>query len=491
MFGEFSSSASATGKGGLLAVPFLQLRTSAWMLVLVAGSLPLTVGAEARSPAPRQFAPGVASSNWSEQASLHASDGGTSDFLGWSVALSGDTALLGAWQHTGEGNEGEGIGAAYVYTRKGGVWTERAKLIPSDERPAETVFGWSVAMEDDIAVIGRICHPFAFSCTVPGAAYVFLRDGDVWREHAKLVAPDGAPEHNFGHSVAISGGTVLVGAPHAGPGAVYVFAFDGQQSQPVKLVASDGAAGDSFGVSVALSGDTALVGAPSATVSGDAWRGAAYEFVRDGDGWNEQAKLVATDGAAGDEFGSSVALSDPMAPTGNTALVGAPFATVEGNARQGAAYAFTHDGAGLRQQEKLIAMNGMSGAMFGTSVAAQGNVVVIGAPRHQNEPEHANGTAYVYARSGGSWIGQTRLVPSESTFQLGASVALSGDTAILGAPTTTVDDMPGRGAAYVFRAELRCSSFRTPRIAPPCPWPRDGSRVQGRSHAGGKNRRGL
>lgn len=486
MLGEFSSSASATAKGGLHVAPFLQLlvRASAWMLLLVAGSFPLTVVAKARSPAPRQFAPGVASSNWSEQASLHASDGGTSDFLGWSVALSGDTVVLGAWQHTGESNEGEGIGAAYVYTRKGGVWSERAKLIPSDERPAETVFGISVAIEDHVAVIGRICHPFAFSCTAPGAAYVFLRDGDVWREHAKLVAPDGAPEHNFGHSVAISGDTVLVGAPQAGPGAVYAFTLGGQQGQPVKLVASDGEAGDSFGVSVALSGDTALVGAPSATVSGDAWRGAAYEFVREGDGWSEQVKLVASDGVAGDEFGSSVALSGPMAPTGNTALVGAPFATVAGNARQGAAYAFTHDGAGLPQQQKLVATDGLPGEMFGNSVAVQGNVAVIGAPRHQSEPEQANGAAYVYARTDGLWFGRTTLISSEHTFQLGASVALSDGTALLGAPTTTVDDTPGRGAAYVFSAQRRCSSYGASWIAPPCPRPRGGS--QG---AAGKPRR--
>lgn len=477
MLSEHGIPGSAIGKARFHRTPYLQLLVcvSAGVLVLMAGSLPLAVVAGDGSPIPRLPAPGVAGARWAEEAGLHASDGGTSDFLGWSVALSGDTALLGAWQHIGEGNEGEGIGAAYVYTRKGGVWTEHAKLNTSDERPEETVFGWSVAIEDDVAVIGRICHPFAFSCTVPGAAYVFLRDGTVWREHAKLVAPDGAPEHNFGHSVAISGDTVLVGAPQAGPGAVYAFTIDGRQSQPVKLVATDGVAGDSFGVSIALWGDTALVGAPSAAVGDDAWRGAAYEFVRDGNGWSERAKLVAADGAAGDEFGGSVALSGPMAKKGSTALVGAPFATVEGNARQGAAYAFAHDGAGLRQQEKLVAIDGMSGEMFGSSVAAQRDVVVIGAPRHQNEPEHANGTAYVYTRTGGRWIGKAKLVPSESTFQLGASVALSGHSAILGAPTTTVNGMPGRGAAYVFRAQIRCSSFGTPRIAPPCPLPRDGS----------------
>jgi hypothetical protein len=485
--------ASATGNARSHETPFLRplARASALMLALAAGWLPPAVVAEGGSSTPRLLTPSVAGSNRAEQATLHASDGGSSDFLGSSVALSGNTALLGAWQQTDEGSEGEGIGAAYVHTRKGGVWTERAKLIPS-ERPQETVFGWSVAIEDDVAVVGQICHPFAFSCTAPGAAYVFVRDGDVWREHAKLVAPDGAPEHNFGQSVAISGDIVLVGAPHAGPGAVYAFALDGWPSLPVKLVASDGAAGDSFGVSVALSGDTALVGAPGATVRGDAWRGAAYGFVRDGDGWSEEVKLVATDGAAGDSFGTSVALSGPMAPTGNSALVGAPWATVKGNARQGVAYAFTHDGAGLRQQEKLVATDGKSGAMFGTSVAAQGNVVVIGASRHPNEPEQANGAAYVYARAGGHWTGQIRLVPSEATFQLGASVALSNGTALLGAPTTTVDDMPGRGSAYVFRAQRRCSSFGTPRIAPPCRLGRDKDRkTQGRSHAGGENRRGL
>src|SRR5690606_10211951 len=150
----------------------------------------------------------------------------------------------------------------------------------------------------------------------------------------------------FGHSVALDGNTVLVGAQYAdvggnsSQGAAYVFTWNGANWIPqAKLTAGDGADGDRFGSALALDGETALVGAHEADVGGVFFHGAAYVVTRSGATWTEQEKLTAADGAAGDQFGSSVALD------GETALVGAYSAEVDGNNSQGAAYVFTRSGA--------------------------------------------------------------------------------------------------------------------------------------------------
>ena len=154
-----------------------------------------------------------------------------------------------------------------------------------------------------------------------GAAYVFTRSGTTWTEQQKLTAPDGGANDLFGTSVAIDVDTLVAGAPAGGTtdsGAAYVFTRSGTDWTPqAKLTASDGAAGDQFGLSVGIEGDTAVVGSPIARVGANLARGAAYVFTRDGTIWNEFQKLVASDGAVGDLFGFSVAID------GNTIVAGA------------------------------------------------------------------------------------------------------------------------------------------------------------------------
>ncbi|MEO8659082.1 MAG: FG-GAP repeat protein, partial [Bryobacteraceae bacterium] len=241
---------------------------------------------------------------WIQQAKLTASDGAANDSFGYSVALSGDTALVGAPAEATE------TGAAYVYLRSGTVWTEQAKLTASD-RALNDRFGWSVALIGDTALVGAYQK-----ANVTGAAYVYVRSGTAWTEQAKLTASDSAQRDYFGDSVALSGDTALVGASGKATqaGAAYVYVRSGTAwTEQAKLTASDGTQFDNFGSSVALSGDTALVGAAAkATLTG-----AAYVYVRSGTAWTEQTKLTAADGAPNDIFGDSVALS------GDTALVGA------------------------------------------------------------------------------------------------------------------------------------------------------------------------
>jgi hypothetical protein len=206
-----------------------------------------------------------------------------------------------------------------------------------------------------------------------GASYPIKVDPFV--QQAKLTASDGSEFDELGSSVALSGNTIAVGAPQAtvganfDQGAVYVFSEGGSgwadATQTAKLTASDGSADDRFGSSVAISGGTIVVGAPDATVGGNANQGAGYVFVKPASGWanaTQTGKLTASDGAAGDGFGSSVAIS------GNTVVAGAPGATVNSNFLQGAAYVFVTPGSGwanATQTAKLTASDGAAEDNFG------------------------------------------------------------------------------------------------------------------------------
>ena len=257
---------------------------------------------------------------------LTASDGATYDNFGYSVSLSSDgsTALIGARY---DDDKGTYSGSAYVFTRSGSTWTEQAKLVASDGA-ASDFFGYSVSLSSDgnTALIGAYYDDDKGSNS--GSAYIFTRSGSTWTEQAKLTASDGAASDWFGCSVSLSsdGSTALVGATGDDDkgtysGSAYVFTRSGSVwSQQAKLVASDGVASDFFGESVALSSDgsTALVGADGDGDKGSD-SGSAYVFTRSGSTWTEQAKLLASDGAAGDYFGYSVSLSSD----GSTALVGA------------------------------------------------------------------------------------------------------------------------------------------------------------------------
>ena len=228
-----------------------------------------------------------------------------------------------------------------------------------------------------------------------GSVYVFTRAGAVWRQQAKLTAADGAAGDVFGISIALSGDTIVVGADlndekAADAGAVYVFIRSGNNwQQQAKLTAADGADTDIFGVRVALSGDTALISArrDDDDVMGiDA--GSAYIFTRTGTKWAQQAKLTASDGAADDRFGRSVALA------GHTAVIGAMFQDDRG-AKSGSAYIFTRSGNIWREKDKLMAADGAAGDVFGWSVALSGDTTVIGAPRHDDKGTES-GSIYLF-----------------------------------------------------------------------------------------------
>lgn len=212
-----------------------------------------------------------------------------------------------------------------------------------------------------------------------GAVYPVTID-PLFTQQQKLTANDGAAQDSFGYSVAISGDTAVVGAPrhyigsNGWQGSAYVFVCTGTSwIRQQKLTASDGADGDHFGISVAISDDTVVVGAHADDTGSNTDQGSAYVFVGSGATWSHQQKLTASDGARTDRFGYSVAIS------GETVVVGAPYDNIGSNGLQGSAYMFVRSGASWSQQEKLTASDGAAADQFGSSVAISRNTVVVGA----------------------------------------------------------------------------------------------------------------
>ena len=241
---------------------------------------------------------------WSQVAKLIASDGAPNNWFGSDVGINGNAAIIGA---PGDDDRGMFSGSAYIFSNDGsGIWSQTVKLT-ANNGVENDYFGSSVAIDGDTAVVGALNHDGrAFDS---GSAYLFRKDNlGVWRRIAELRASDAAQYDNFGRDVAISGDMVLIGA--TGAGAAYLFRDYGTAgwSPVAKLSASDAAEGDSFGYSVAVSGNTAVVGAFGDDDHG-ADSGSAYIFRDNGTGtWSQIAKLTASDGTTADAFGWSVAI---------------------------------------------------------------------------------------------------------------------------------------------------------------------------------------
>ena len=273
-------------------------------------------------------------------------------------------------------------------------------------------------------------------------------------EQQKLTASDGAAGDFFGgHSVAISGATIVVGAfwddigGNVDQGSAYVFERQGGSFvEQQKLTASDGAASDVFGTSVAISGPTIVVNAALDDIGGNADQGSVYVFERQGGSFVEQQKLTASDGAAFDYFGTSVAIS------GATIVVGAFFDDIGGNVDQGSAYVFERQGGSFVEQQKLTASDGGAGELFGTSVAISEATIVVGAGGDDIGGNIDQGSVYVFERQGGSFVEQQKLTASDGAAfdNFGYSVAISGPTIVVGAYGDDIGGNADQGSAYVF-----------------------------------------
>ena len=393
---------------------------------------------------------------------LTADDRAANDEFGYSVAIDGNTAVVGAYHRSLDGNTN--VGVAYVFTKDSNdAWSQAATLTASDGA-ANDEFGISVAIDGNTIVVGARQDD-----TRNGAAYVFTRPDGGWTSTttaAKLTASDGEEDDRFGHSVAVVGDTLVVGAygDDGNRGAAYVFTKTGaawiSTTTAAKLIASDVAANDELGISVAIDGDTVVVGAhqPPYEEGGEIKEvgpGASYVFTKPTGGWadnTEGAKFTAPDGAAKDQFGISVAID------GNTVVIGAHQPSYKDEDDEtvdvgpGAAYVFTRDSNSGKwgQPVKLTASNGVLGDGFGKSVAVDGNTAAVGAYLFDRADGVAPGfgSAYVFARdpNSGKWSQTHNLTApgSASHVWFGHSVAVSNDTVLAGVP----QDDGSRGSAY-------------------------------------------
>jgi hypothetical protein len=403
--------------------------------------------------------------NWGEVKHLFASDGATNDQFGNSVSISGDTVIVGAYVDDVGGNVNQGT--AYIFERNtGGAnnWGEVKHLFASGAQATE-IFGSSVAISGDTVIVGALGH--SIGGNFPGAAYIFERNqggANNWGEVKQLFASDGGELDSFGTSVAISGDTAIVGADNdrvgsnGGQGSAYLFernAGGANNWGEIKhLAAADGAALDKFGTSVAISSDTVLVGAPGVTITGSN-PGAAYIFERNtggADNWGMVKHLVAADGAALDQFGISVAIS------GDTVLVGASLDDAGSNSNQGSAYLFVNQGGQWTQVSHALSSEALTDGRFGVSVSISGDTALVGTltPDGGGTPDAPQGTAYIFERNAGGangWQEVKKLFSLRDTHvgQYGFAVSISGDTAVVGAKfDSNGGTNPQSGSAFIY-----------------------------------------
>lgn len=404
----------------------------------------LAVGLGLAPGASAQVQPQTPADTFTEQ-KVTASDGTANTFFGSAAAIKRTHAVIGA------DGDASFRGSAYVFKKTGHTWTEGQKLVPSDGLPGDE-FGYRVALDSGYLLVT------AFSATVngvvaQGAAYAFTNVAGTFSETQKLTASDGGLFDNFGASVSIDGDTLVIGANGAtvgsnpAQGAVYVFTLvNGTWTETQKLTADDGAAFDNFGLSAALHGSTILVGSPQAVIGSAFAQGAVYVFTNSGGTWSQTQKLTASDGAASDSFGESVAISH------NNALVGAFGATVDGHAGAGAAYFFTNLSGNWSQTQKLTASDPGTFFNFGNTLTLHNRKAIIAADVATVDGHTSQGKVYIFLNQGGTWSESDTLTASDGTTDdfFGAALALGPGTVLVSTPHPVINGNSFQGAAYFF-----------------------------------------
>jgi hypothetical protein len=391
------------------------------VILTLTGSLVLFLGSAAQAAARRSHHPGAGKAHGVRQLSeLIPFQAWTGDEFGWSVAVSGSTAVVGA-PYAGY------TGAAYVFTKVGSTWSQQAVLTASDPVVGND-FGSSVAISGSTVVVGS---PGTTSGL--GSAYVFTGSGGSWSQQAEFTSPNPSGADKFGYSVETSGSLVMVGADgqNVKTGAVYVYADNaGSWSEQAELLASDGIPGDQFGWSMAISGSSLVVSAVRHNANG-----AIYVFTDVGGIWSQAAELAAADGANNDYFG------DKVATDGTRIVAGAP----GHDSTTGAAYVFTLSHGQWAQTGEMKASDGAQNDCFGWSVGLSGKTVLVGAEQHN---QHA-GAAYVFQMKGAKWTQHAELTAGDGGpgDEFGYSATVSGTTAYIGADGAE----GGAGSAYVFK----------------------------------------
>ena len=424
--------------------------------------------------------------------------------FGRSLAMDGARLVVGM---PNDSSGGESSGLAFTFVNRGGAWSQESQLSAPDAS-AYNHFGSSVAIYGDAIAVGARDHDAA-----KGAVYSFQfnRTASTWDYKSTLVQTDAA---QFGFAVSLSSGMLAVGAPGTGTtsnGAVYVFdgspdswtptdrfpkndiagqygaavaineslfltgapnryvhgsyrggaisyTYDLSTTTPQREITAMGAANEQFGAAVAISGDTAVVEAPSKAVDGAAANVASI-FLRDSTGkWKWQSDIARAPG----DYSIDLNYCPAAAISGDTMLIGDPGQAV-GGVEQGGAFVWRRHGDTWQRESNLVFLGGAAGDGFGCTVAISGDTAVIGAPGTRDASGHTRvGSAYVFTRTGSTWFFSQALdIPdSGADHMFGAAVGISGTTLVVGAPYN------GQGALYVYTQSAGAWTLKKEILAP-------------------------
>jgi len=413
--------------------------------------------------------------------------------FGESVAISGLRAMVGS---PGDAASGAAVGAVYVFEANSGGWAG-VQLLRASDPAAFDNFGYSVALTSTTALVGarpddglhwpayvfervpatgnwiesvKVSTPVpdpgrefhlalggeAFATSLPStstneAASVYRKSAGTWSKEATLVPREGSRFDGFGSSVSIDGDVLAVGAKGDDPGnaensgAVYIYqSASAAWTQQARLTAPTPTPWEQVGFAVGLSGDALVVGCPpQLNFAPPTATGHVYVFRRSGAGWTVEATLLPS-GSALKKFGVAVAIS------GDTAVVGGPDADTVRGTRTGAAFVFVRQNGQWIQQAELVGSEGSSGDLSGSAVAIERDTIAMGSPG--DGP--GCGAVYVFTRSGASWTEQAvlRATTAKPNDRLGASVAISGDRLVAGAPGRPFSRVPGYASVFAYTA---------------------------------------
>ena len=366
-----------------------------------------------------------------------APEGGNTNW-GHSVDISGKTLIAGYTSYVGNG------GGVFIMEQKGKKW-DLLNHFQTNNVQMRDWYGHAVAISGDTAVVSAYefggkketagdCGPGPCLGAGPGRVYIYNRTGPKGFDPVQdFVGEDSQSDDRFGYAIALSGEKLLViGAPFVDDqtGAVYVYVLEGDKwKQQTKFQADDAAPRSRFGWDVGVDGSTIVVGAPLSTASARL-SGAAYVFKRQGDAWAQVAKLTPDDGDGGDSFGAAVDVSK------SRIIVGATKDENEVKKRgSGSAYIFSGVGDVYTQEAKLNADEIQEGAVFGFSVAIDVNRALVGAPSTNTKANDNSGAAYAFLKVGADWVLQARVIPEKGPAEvglaggdnMGSAIALDGE----------------------------------------------------------------
>lgn len=392
-----------------------------------------------------------ADATWSAAPRIDRGDGVAGEFFGTALALDANRAAVGAYLDDTDFG-GDDAGTVTLFHRAGDGWVRGARIDAPDGQP-EDWFGRSVALAGDWLLVGAP-RDITSGVADTGSAYLFRFDAGAWQFVRKLVPADAAPDDAFGLALAFDGRRLVVAAPGRDDGAAdrggaYAWTLlpDGNLRFDGKLVPSGVPQDGLAGISIALQGDQLALGAPQATVEGRAGRGLVARFRWDGSAWTELEPVIAADGASGDLFGISVALS----PDGARLAVGATGARIDAmNGGAGAAYVFRLDGD-VAQEARLVPAQRQAGASFGASLALDGERLAVGASGEDIGGAANSGRVYLWRRDAGSWVATGTLEPADAVAQsfYGRSLARDFGTLAVGGPLRPTADNPAAGSAWM------------------------------------------